>query len=55
MAKLFGILVLIAVFGASLGQVRPAGWVYGNNIPGRDAKITQEHFQVIPNESYKFG
>ena len=54
MAK-FAIFVLIATFGACLGQQRPAGWVYGNGIPGRDAQIVSEHFQIIPNEGYNFG
>jgi len=55
MANIFGILVLIAIFGTSFGQQRPATWIYRNDIRGRDAKIKKEFFQIIPNEGYKFG
>lgn len=55
MANIFGILVLIAIFATSFGQQRPATWIYGNDIRGRDAKITKEYFQIVPNKNYKFG
>ena len=53
MVKLVAVFFLIAIVAFTYGV--PVERVLGNGIEGRDAKITEEHFETDGNGNYDFG
>lgn len=53
MSKLITVFILTALVAFTYGV--PVERVLGNGIEGRDAKITDEHFETDGNGNYNFG